>query len=151
MTGIPPSEFREIGLANVQGRGLYFLCSVLLGTLGGFYISNYMYYWGARVLGGQRRPRAQLYLQSLFAIPLGIAASLAELVPYAGALIAFGLGIYMLVVDVRVIKVVHKLTTGKAVISIFLVPLVFFLMGIAGILCVVLVFVVAGMGNVIPR
>ena len=57
----------------------------------------------------------------------------------------------MLILDVRVIKVVHKLTIGKAVASIFLVPLMFLLIGIAGIVSVVLMFAVVRMGNVIPR
>jgi hypothetical protein len=150
-----PSEFREMGLPNIEGLGLFILCGGVLSTIVGFYFSNYICYYGARILGGKRRPRAQLYLQSLFAVPLGAVASLAGLIPYAGALIAFGLGLYMLMLDVRVVKVVHKFTTGRAVASILLLPLilplVIFLIGIVGIACVVLISAVARTGNVVPK
>ncbi len=98
--------------------GLFALFAVLLG----FYLFNGLVYLGARILGGNGNFGIQTYLLSLFTVPIGIVASLMVLVPCAGGIGALVLLIYRVVLDVRAIKVVHNLTTGKAVVAVLALP-----------------------------
>jgi hypothetical protein len=73
--------------------------------------------------------------------------SLASLVPCLGGLLSLAIGIYVIILSVRAMKVVHTLTTGRAVISVLWVPILAFVLG-----CCIAFFtlVVAGpaIGNV---
>ena len=122
-TAFLPPEYREIGAAGAGGNVFRSLCSGLIGTVVGFYLGNGLVYLGARVLGGSGDFGTQTYLQSLFAVPLGIVTAVVNLVPCVGLIAALALGIYSIVLSVRAVKVVHNLTTGKAVAAI-LVPVV---------------------------
>ena len=68
MAFLPP-EYKE---AAAVGAGQNALCSALIGTLIGFYLSNGLVYLGARIFGGTGDFTTQAYLASLFAVPVGI-------------------------------------------------------------------------------
>lgn len=115
---LPPefSEFVDIG----GGQNL--VCTAFVGIFGaifGFYLSNGIVFIGARSLGGSGDFTTQTYLQSLFAVPLGIASGVVALVPCVGLFGVLAVGIYAIVLNVRSIKVVHNLSTGKAVAAVF--------------------------------
>lgn len=119
------------------------LCGGLLGTVLGFYLNNGLTYLGARMFGGSGDYGSQTYLQSLFFVPIGIVTSavvLVSVIPIAGpcivVVVALALAIYSIVLNVRAIKVVHNLTTGKAVAAIFVPGL------IVGVIVVCLLIVV---------
>jgi hypothetical protein len=105
------------------------LCLGIFGTLLGFYLANGLTFLGAKVLGGTGSFTPQTYLVSLFTIPIGILASLVSLIPCLGALVALALSIYALILNVRVIKVVHNLTTGKAIVAVLWIVVVALLIG----------------------
>jgi hypothetical protein len=117
---------RDTFVVGIGGAVVCSLCGGLLGTVLGFYLSNGLTYLGARVFGGSGDYGSQTYLQSLFFVPVGIVMSAVALVngiPIAGPCIvtiaALALAIYSIVLNVRAIKVVHNLTTGKAVAAVF--------------------------------
>jgi len=130
-----PPEYRSIVATGVGGSVMTALCSGLIVTVVGFYLGNGLIYLGSRIFGGSGDFGTQVYLQSLVAVPVGIASGLVGLVPCVGSLIGLVLAIYGLVLSVRVIKVVHNLTTGKALAAILVPGLVLGLI----VVCLVIV------------
>ncbi len=112
------------------------LCGGLIGGLIGFYLGNGITYLGARIFGGTGSDNTQIYLVSLFAVPVGIVTGALGMIPCLGALVALAVSIYSIILNVRVVKVVHTLTTGRAVAAILVPPLV--VMVVFGCLTVVL-------------
>jgi len=117
-----PPEYRDLAGASIGGGVAGALCSGLIGTFIGFYLGNGLIYLGARIFGGSGDFGTQTYLQSLFAVPLGIVSGAAGLIPCVGLLAALVVSIFGLVLTVRAVKVAHNLDTGKAVAAI-LVPM----------------------------
>jgi len=128
LAALTPPEVRQ-DLALGVGQNVFSsICSGIVGTLVGFYISNGLVYIGARIFGGSGSYGTQTYLQSLFFVPIGIVSAVVSLVyaiPVAGLciglVVGLALSIYGLILSVRVVKVVHNLATGQAVAAI-LVP-----------------------------
>jgi hypothetical protein len=120
MAFLPP-EYRE---AVAVGAGQNALCSALIGTLIGFYLSNGLVYLGARIFGGTGDSTTQAYLASLFAVPVGIVSGLVGLVPCVGLIAVLAVSVYAVVLNVRTVKVVHNLTTGQAVAAVLVPALV---------------------------
>jgi hypothetical protein len=110
-------EYR--GAAALGGPDLCSFCVGIVGTLVAFYLCSGLVYLGARVFGGTGDFSTQTYLASLFYVPLQIAAMLVSLVPCIGLIAALVLWIYIIVLDVRAVKVAHNLTTGRAIAAIF--------------------------------
>jgi hypothetical protein len=82
----------------------------------GYYIGIGLTHWAARRLKGQGSFATLAYLESLFFIPLSIAATTASLIPRVGLLLALPFSIYLLFLTVRALKVTYQLaTTGMAV------------------------------------
>jgi hypothetical protein len=133
MAFLPP-EYRETAAATLGGNVVGTLCCGFIGTIAGFYISNGLAYLGARVLGGTGDFGTQTYLQSLFAVPLGIVAAAVNLVPCVGAIAALALAVYGLVLNVRAVKVVHNLTTGKAAAAVLVPALLLGLLVACGVI-----------------
>jgi hypothetical protein len=133
MAFLPP-EARETVAATLGGNVVCTLCCGFIGTIAGFYISNGLAYLGARVLGGSGDFGTQTYLQSLFAVPLGIAAAAVNLVPCVGIIAALALAVYGFILNVRAIKVVHDLTTGKAVAAVLVPALLLGLLVACGVI-----------------
>ena len=103
------------------------LCCGTIGGLVGFYVSNGLVYLGARLSGGNGDFTTQVYLLSLFTVPLGIVLSLVGLVPFVGVFISFAVSAYGFILNVRAVKVTHGLSTGRAVAAI-LVPVLVIVM-----------------------
>lgn len=148
-----PAAYRGMGSSMLGSMILGTACCGLAGGLIGFYLSNGMVYLAARVFGGSGDFNTQAYLQSLFAVPLGIASSLLSVVsviPTVGgcafAVVALALGIYSIVLNVRAIKVTHNLSTGTAVVAMF-APAVL-LIGVACLIIFVLALMGPAIGNV---
>jgi hypothetical protein len=125
------SQVGDMGELGGVGAGgslvMVFCCSILIAPLA-FYIANGLYYLAAVLLGGKGAFGTQAYLVSLFFVPLGIVSLLASLIPCLGGLVSLAVGIYTLVLSVRAMKVVHSLTTGRAVVTVLWpVVLAFFL------------------------
>lgn len=146
MAFLPP-EYRDAVGAGTGVSALSSLCSGLLGTVIGFYLSNGLVYLGARVLGGSGDFGTQTYLQTLFAVPLGIVASVLSVIPCVGLIAALAVGIYGIILNVRAVKVVHNLTTGKATAAV-LVPALLLLALVACGLIAFLALLGPAIGNV---
>jgi len=121
------------------------------GTLLGFYVGYGLQYLGARILGGSGSFGPQVYLMSLFIVPIGILTALSQLMPYALSVLSPGsipllivsiiflilllvLIIYGLVLNARVIMVMHRFTAGRAVAAMLLPALVAVLVCCGGLL-----------------
>ncbi len=120
-------------------------CSVIATPLI-FYLNNGITYLGALLFGGKGTFSAQAYLDSIFYVPLGILSggfSLLTVIPIAGPIIvvvvAIGISLYDLVLEVRMLKVVHQFGAGKAIGAI-LIPLTLILVPI----CIIAVLMIMG-------
>jgi hypothetical protein len=133
MAFLPP-EYQETAAATLGGNVVGTLCCGFIGTIAGFYISNGLAYLGARVLGGTGDFGTQTYLQSLFAVPIGIVAAAVNLVPCVGVIAALALAVYGLVLNVRAVKVTHNLTTGKALAAVLVPALLLGLLVVCGVI-----------------
>jgi hypothetical protein len=121
----------QLGASYGAGLGGMVLCYACVGLIVvplSFYINNGLNYLGARVLGGTGSFGAQAYLMSLYVVPLGVASGLLGLVPLVGACVALLVGLYVIFLNVRLNKAVHRLTTGRAIVAalwpLVLIPLV---------------------------
>ncbi len=117
-TGLYPASATGSAFQIAVGIG----CCGLIFTPLSFYLNNGIIYLGALLFGGKGAFSAQAYLDSLYYVPLGILSgcfSLLSVVPIAGPIIVvittIGIGIYDLVLKVRVLKVVHQFSGGRAV------------------------------------
>lgn len=69
----------------------------------------------ARVAGGGGSLRDHAFFQVLAGAALVVLMGFAQLVPGLGALVTFGLFLYLLVVQVRILRFVHSFSTARAV------------------------------------
>jgi len=143
---IPP-EYRDFMTPMMEPNPLVSLCSGFLGGVLGFYLSAGLVYLGARVFGGSGDFTPQAYLVSLFAVPLGVLSGVLGLIPCAGPLISLGLSIYGIVLNVQVVKVVHNLTTGRAVAAV-LVPAILIGLAVGCLVAGILVLLAPAIGNI---
>lgn len=149
-----PSLYEDIGVApflmTIGGVAFFSACyALVLGPIG-FYLANGIVYIFARLLGGTGGFTTQVYLQSLFAVPLGILTSLLALlnvIPLLGGCISgiaiLAVAVYSIVLNVRSVKVTHDFTSGRAVGAIFAPVLL-----LVGFGCLIL-FLLALMGPAI--
>ncbi len=113
------------------------LCVGFLLPIISFYLSAGIYWVVAKIFGGEGDFGTQAYLTSLFTVPLGTIIGILVIIPCVGIFLGLIVGIYVLVLQVRMLSVVHDLTTGKAVgivLVIFLVGIVFFACFVFGLL-----------------
>lgn len=150
MVGVP-AYYRSAFGAEMIGVLLGSLCGGLLMAVVSFYLANGLTYLGARVLGGTGGYGSQTYLQSLFVVPIGIVTSLLSLIyvipiagPCIGGIAILAVSIFAIVLNVRAVKVVHNLTTGKALAAI-LWPVLILL--VLACLATVVITVLALMGS----
>jgi hypothetical protein len=92
-------------------------------------------YLVAKALGGKATFTQQFYLTTLAIITGSIAVGVGAAIPCIGMLIGFVGGLYLLYVEIVVVRDVHQLTTGMAAVAVLL-PIV-----VLTIVVVVLVFV----------
>jgi hypothetical protein len=140
------SEFADMPTEITGEMVVPSICFGLVGIPLIFYVTNGLNYLGARLLGGTGNFVTQAYLRSLFYVPLGVVTGLVNLVPFVGPFIALAVSIYMFVLNVRAIKVVHQLTTGRAVAAIVWPLLLLILLAI----CLIAVLLLLGpaMGSI---
>ncbi len=119
-----PPEYHAMMVSNGAFDLVASLFSGFFGTFLGFYVGNGLTYLAAKLLGGDGSFGAQVYLMSLFAVPLGILGALMGWIPCIGWLGAIGLAIYELILNVRMFRAIHHLTTGTAVAAVLLPGLI---------------------------
>lgn len=94
------------------------LCGLVLVPFT-FYISNGVYYLGARLLGGSGSYKTQTYLMSLFTVPLGILVQALSFIPCLGTIASLLISFYMIILTLRVMRVTHGLSFGRTLLSVF--------------------------------
>lgn len=72
----------------------------------------------ARLLGGQGEFDSMAYSYASFSAPISVISGLLGLIPYVGCF-GFFVGLYGLVLNVFAVKVVHRLDTGRALLTVF--------------------------------
>jgi xanthosine utilization system XapX-like protein len=94
-----------------------------------FYVTSYLLYFVARVLGGKGTFKQQIYLQSVVAVALSFLQALfvvltsfilsdnITLLLVASSPILV-IGLYTIYMDYKIIKTVHKLTSARSAMSI---------------------------------
>ncbi|HEX6557101.1 MAG TPA: YIP1 family protein [Ktedonobacteraceae bacterium] len=87
-----------------------------------FFIGQGILYGLAKAFGGQGKFVTQCYTTLLFSVPIGIVSGIVNLIPIAGALVAFALGIYSIVLNIFSLMAVHRLSGGKAT-AVVLIPI----------------------------
>lgn len=85
-----------------------------------FFIGNGLSYLMAKIFQGQGTFLAQSYTELLYGIPLGILSVLISWVPLLGAIMALGISIYKIVLQIFSIMAVHRLSGGKATAVVLL-------------------------------
>ena len=120
-------------MAVIFGSILVYPCFALIITPISFYLSNGLMFVSAKILGGKGKFSGQVYLYSLFFLPLGLISSLAslfQLIPIVGSVIVYivtaAIFILTILFTVRILKVAHSFTTGRALLTL-LIPFVLFL------------------------
>jgi hypothetical protein len=84
----------------------------------GYYLGIGLTHWSARRLKGQGSFATLAYLESLFFIPLSIAAVTATLIPRVGLLLALPFSLYALFLTVRALKVTYQFTTSGTAVKV---------------------------------
>ena len=118
--------------ALTSGEPLWFIllfgCAMVFITPVSFYLNTGLNYVAALVFGGRGRFNDQAYLASLFIVPIGIVSSIVtflQVVPWVGPLLEWPILIVIAVLTTilqyRMVRVVHGLTSGRAVGAV-LVP-----------------------------
>lgn len=125
-----PAEMQGEMFVATGSAVLYSICCGAILYPVGFYLGSGVLYLIARLFKGEGDFGTQVYLQSLYTVPIGAVAgalSLVNLIPVAGQAV-FGLaslvvGAYSFVLTIRMLKVVHNMTQGRAV-TVLLAPLI---------------------------
>ena len=86
-----------------------------------FFIGQGILYGLAKAFGGQGKFVTQCYSNLLFSVPTGIVSGIVNLIPIAGAFVAFALSIYSIVLNIFSLMAVHRLSGGKAT-AVVLIP-----------------------------
>ena len=107
---------------------------ILIGTVImspiSFYLTTGLQFLGARIFGGSGAFKAHAYLLALIMVPatvLGGVVSLFAFIPFIGflaGLAGFGISIFTIILNVRMVKATHNMTTGLAVASIIVPPII---------------------------
>ncbi len=91
-----------------------------------FFIITGIYYLIARAFGGQGTFLAQSYTTLLFIVPVvilvALLVTLIDLIPAIGSVAHLGVDVYIIVLSIRMIMGVHRLSAGKAT-AVILIPL----------------------------
>ncbi len=116
----------------------------------GYYIGMGITHLVAKLFGGTGSFGSLAYLVSLFYVPLGIVSSFLSLIPCLGGLLSLAVGIFSIVLIVRVIKVNYQFSTGRAVL-VFFAPLVVILIisiALSVVVVVILALLAPSVGNI---
>lgn len=133
---LPPLDF------NFGMLFLGMLVITLIMTPLSFLIGAGLQYLGVKLFGGSGDFKSHLYLLALIQVPLTVLGGvltflgMVPVIGFVAGLAGFGLAIYGLVVNVRAIKAVHNLPTGRAVAGMIIPPII--LAALAG--CLLMIF-----------
>jgi hypothetical protein len=123
----------DISSISSRTRILIIFCGGIITPIS-FYLNNGITYIGARILGGKGNFSSQAYLHSLFYVPLAVAGGLIGLlstIPTIGNCIVILMGLVIALFDfylrIKVLKIVHDFTTGRAIGAI-LSPIIILLL-----------------------
>lgn len=151
---LPPEIARELPVGAVPSIGFgTVICGAPVGAIFavlGFAIAVALIQWVAKLFGGTGSFDKLAYAFSAITVPYSVVAAVLALIgiiPFIGiltGLISFGLGIYVIVLEVLAVKAVNGLDTGKAVGSVLLPGLVIFL-----VICCCAIIVGVAMGSAI--
>lgn len=128
ITNILGEQLPELGF-NLGTIFFFILIGTVIMSPISFYISVGLQYLGARVFGGSGDFKTHAYLMALIIVPatvLGGVVSLLAFIPIIGflaGLAGFGISIYTIILNVRAVKATHNMTTGLAVASIIVPPI----------------------------
>ena len=89
----------------------------------GWLISSAIYYLFARLLSGRGTYTQQSYLIALYQVPLVIIISISSLIPIVGSIVSILLSLYSLYLLTVAMRVAHRFSTGRAVLS-WVIPIV---------------------------
>jgi hypothetical protein len=145
----PPSV--DITQFMAIGKILLPICGLITMPVS-FFLNIGITYLGALIFGGKGNFKSQAYLVSLYYVPLSIISGCTGFltwIPVLGLplliLVSLGISIFHVILTIRVFKVVHLLSTGKAVAAV-LSPLILILIP----LCLISILALLGpaIGNV---
>lgn len=159
--GLPnmADQFSELGMeslpvADMSGSlvGLICITPFVAGfSILGFMIGTALIQWAAKLFGGTGSYDKLAYVFGAIQAPMMLASSvfvLLAMIPFVGmcfSIFSLGISIYMLVLQVLAVKAVNNFDTGKAIGSVLLPGLVFFLF-----ICCCFVIVIGGLTAVSP-
>ena len=86
------------------------------------FIGQGITYLFAKAFSGSGTFLRQIYSYLLILVPIGIISSALNFIPILGPVIAFGLGVYVIVLQIFSLMAVHRLSGGKAT-AVVLIPL----------------------------
>lgn len=122
----------------------------LFGLPISFYLNVGVTYLSCLIFGGKGSFTSQAYLTSLYMVPLGLLSSIftiAALIPNVGifisSIVAIGSLILHVLLEIRMLKVVHGFSTGRAVSATF-APILLFLVPFISIAVLILMGSVIG-------
>jgi len=151
---LPPELARELPVEAMPSIGFgTIICGAPVGAIFavlGFAVFVALTQWVAKLFGGTGTFEKLAYTFSMITVPVSVISavlSLVGIIPFIGiltGLIGFGLGIYVLVLEVQAIKAVNRLDTLKAAGALLLPGLVFFLF-----ICCCIIIGLAAMGPMI--
>ncbi|MBT3314348.1 MAG: YIP1 family protein [Anaerolineae bacterium] len=147
---LPPEIAREIPMSVPSSIGFgTVICGApvfaIMGVIG-FAISVALIQWVAKLFGGAGSFDKLAYTFSAIFVPVSVVSALLSLlgaIPFVGVcfgVLSFAVSIYMIVLQVFAVQAVNGLDTGKAVGSVLLPGLVFFLF-----ICCCVAIVVGGL------
>ena len=154
---IPGSALHTTGAVSIGPyRPFTFLPSPYNGIafiLGSFLIGLITAYVFSRLLGGRGLLVKHTYGLLLCTVPLVTISGALLLIPASGSLVTFLvfliglLFVYRLLIHVRVIVATHGLSGGKATLIVLIIPLIFVVLGVMGILIVTGGEILAGLAD----
>jgi hypothetical protein len=142
---ISPAQYERLAPDFPWVRFFQFLPLVYLVLIPmSYYLGVGLQHLAARLFKGNGNYTVLIYLVSLFCVPLGMVAELVSFIPCAGALISLGIGVYEIILTVRVFRATYGLSTGKALGAFFLPDVVLFVIFVP--VCVVATIIATGPG-----
>jgi len=124
---LPPEVAQQMAQqaqAGVVSSVFVGFCSSLILIPLSFLIGSGIYWLIAKLLGGTGSYEAQTYLFATFTAPLMIVSGIITLIPVAGGCLAFFISIYQLVLTYFALKVSHDFTSGRAIVTLLIPPLI---------------------------
>lgn len=119
-----PSAYQSAAVNTFFRLLPFFALAELITVPLGFFISNGITYLIAKIFGGAGSFLELAYAVLLYWVPIVLLSIVCELIPYLGGLVALGLGIYGIFLQVFAISASQRMTTGKAT-AVVLIPIAF--------------------------